>query len=305
MTKKNKSNPSGRSGNWKNLAPKTSRRPASKAARRKRLMGISRFLGIILVIGALGFVGWFFQQQVKPESGPIDFTGAGVPIANLQFESDGVLHRNWFKNWFGPMRGRTLMDLDIEKIQSELKREAQISFARVSRQFPATLKVELHEKKPILRLCLRSKTKGEQTWLIDSDGFLYQGSCYSHASLIHLPFLNIQSDMLKPLEGGGYEKLHGVTAVSPLLELVRKDYPGFYKDWQIISYQRPHQDDAGAHIHVKSRKVRNLRFAPHDFANQLRRLKYLLSENDFRHTRVVESIDLSHDRSVFAKLSTH
>ena len=203
------------------------------------------------------------------------------------------------------MRGRTLMDLDIEKIQSELKREAQISFARVSRQFPDTLKVELHEKKPILRLCLRSKTKGEQTWLIDSDGFLYQGSCYSHASLIHLPFLNIQSDMLKPLEGGGYEKLQGVTAVSPLLELVRKDYPGFYQDWQIISYQRPHQDDAGAHIHVKSRKVRNLRFAPHDFANQLRRLKYLLSENDFRHTRVVESIDLSHDRSVFAKLNTH
>jgi hypothetical protein len=111
--------------------------------------------------------------------------------------------------------------------------------------------------------------------------------------------------MLKPLEGGGYEKLQGVAAVSPLLELVRKDYPGFYQDWQIISYQRPHQDDAGAHIHVKSRKVRNLRFAPRDFANQLRRLKYLLSENDFKRTRVVESIDLSHDRSVFAKLSTH
>ena len=113
-------------------------------------------------MGALGFVGWFLQQQAKPESGPIDLTGAGVPIENLQFESDGVLHKNWFKNWFGPMRDRTLMDLDIEKIQSELEQEAQISFAKVSRQFPATLKVEIHEKKPILRLACDRKQKGSK-----------------------------------------------------------------------------------------------------------------------------------------------
>ncbi len=303
MTKKNKSNPGGIARSWEKLAPKPSRRPVTKAARRKRLLGISRFFGIVVITGALVCIGWFLQQQAKPESGPIDLTGSGVPVANLQFLSDGVLHKNWFENWFGPLRGRTLMDLDIKKIQSDLKNEAQISFARVSREFPDTLKVEIQEKKPILRLCLRSKINGEQTWLIASDGFLYQGKCYSHASLIHLPFLNLQSNLLKPVEGGGYEKLIGITAVAPLLELARTDYPGFYQDWQILSYQRPHEDDPGAHIHVKSRKVRNLRFAPRDFASQLRRLKYLLLENDFKRARVVDSIDLSHDRSVFARLS--
>ena len=56
-------------------------------------------------------------------------------------------------------------------------------------------------------------------------------------------------------------------------------------------------------LDIKSIKVRNLRFAPRNFTTQLRRLKYLLMEPDFRRNSVIESIDLSHDRSVFAKLN--
>jgi len=304
MTNKKNKNQDGLSGNWKKLAPKSSRKPASRAAFRKRLLGVTRVFALIVVLCLVGIVVHFFQERSQPHSGPLDITGSGMPVSKLMFVSDGVLHKNWFQNWFGPLRNRTLMDLDIEKIQKELKKESQISFARVSRQFPSTLKIELKEKKPILRLCLRSKTKGEQTWLVSSDGSLYLGTCYSNASLVHLPFLNIEPSLLTPNpEGKGYAKLEGITAVAPLMELARREYPGFYQNWKIISYQRPHDSDPGAHIHIKSGKVRNLRFAPHDFAAQLRRLKYLLMESDFRRTPVIESIDLSHDRSVFAKLN--
>jgi len=198
MTNKKNKNQDGLSGNWKKLAPKSSRKPASRAAFRKRLLGITKVFALIVVLCLVGIVVQFFQERSQPNSGPLDITGSGMPVSKLMFVSDGVLHKNWFQNWFGPLRNRTLMDLDIEKIQKELKKESQISFARVSRQFPSTLKIELKEKKPILRLCLRSKTKGEQTWLVSSDGSLYLGTCYSNASLVHLPFLDIEPSLLTP-----------------------------------------------------------------------------------------------------------
>jgi hypothetical protein len=304
MTKKKKTNQDSASGSWKTLAPKSSRRPASKAAFRKRLLGAGKFLILIAILAGVGGVFWFFQNRSQIDAGPIDLTGPGAPVSALSFTTDGVLHKRWFANWFGPLRGRSLMELDIEKIHSELVKEPQISFARVSRKFPATLKIELRERKPVLRICLRSKSKGEQTWLVSNDGSLYLGTCYSSASISHLPFLDIKPHLLKrnTLEDG-YQKLEGIPAVAPLLELARSEYPGFYQNWQIVSYQRPYDDDAGAHIHIKSGKVRSLRFSPRNYEAQLRRLKYLLHEPDFQRTRVVDSIDLSHEQSVFAKLT--
>jgi hypothetical protein len=196
------------------------------------------------------------------------------------------------------------MDLDINIIQAELCKEPQINFAQVVREFPSTLSIKLKEKKPVMRLCLRSKSKGEQTWLVSAEGSLYQGTGYGKASLSRLPFLNIEPSLLKQKANGiGFEDLGGIPVVAPLLEIARRDYPSIYNNWQVLSYQRPQDNDPGAHIHIKSIKVRNLRFAPRNFGSQLRRLKYLLMEPDFRRNSVIESIDLSHDRSVFAKLN--
>jgi len=48
--------------------------------------------------------------------------------------------------------------------------------------------------------------------------------------------------------------------------------------------------------------VKSIRFSPQNYAAQMKRLKYLLLEPDFLRKPVIDSIDLSHDRSVFAKL---
>jgi len=298
---KRKSNSS--KGTWQKLAPKSSRRPASKAALKKRIISISKVLSLVATLGIIGFVVWFFPSNKNNYAGPVDLTGPAVPVSNLVFISDGVLHRDWFQNWFGPLRNRTLMDFDIVDLQNELINEPQISFARVSRIFPATLKIEVQEKKPILRLCLRTKINGEETWLISEDGNIFKGSCYRKSSLSHLPYLNLNPSLLKKkAKDEGYEKLDGIPAIAPLLEIARKEYPGFYQDWQILTYQRPYDDDPGAFVKINSKKVKNLRFAPSNYSSQLRRLKFLLSDPKFKKSLNVESIDLSHDRSVFAKL---
>ena len=133
MTNKKNKNQDGLSGNWKKLAPKSSRKPASRAAFRKRLLGVTKVFALIVVLCLVGIVVHFFQERSQPHSGPLDITGSGMPVSKLMFVSDGVLHKNWFQNWFGPLRNRTLMELDIEKIQKEYqinKNEPSESFAK-------------------------------------------------------------------------------------------------------------------------------------------------------------------------------
>ena len=65
---------------------------------------------------------------------------------------------------------------------------------------------------------------------------------------------------------------------------------------------RPNDNDPGAYIKIKSRKIKNPRFAPHSYEKQLKKLKYLFSEPKFYQSETIERIDLSHDRSVFAKI---
>ena len=109
---------------------------------------IGRF-GLLFVI--LGFAGVGFtwlEKVVRQDYGPIDLTGPGASIKQIKFSSDGVLTQKWFMNWFGPMRGRSLMDLDIEKIRSDLEKENQVVAAQVRENFLILLKFFCRNRLP-------------------------------------------------------------------------------------------------------------------------------------------------------------
>ena len=168
------------------LAPKASRRPASRAALRKRLSSLSRIFLLVALLGSLGYGVWWVDRLLRSDSGPIDLTGPGIPVSSIGFHSDGVLTAHWFDNWFGP-RGRSLMELDIDEMQEALMAEDQISFARVSREFPGVLRIEIKERHPILVLRLGSNTGGYLDWLVSPDGTIYQGTGYPRSALSLLP----------------------------------------------------------------------------------------------------------------------
>jgi len=152
-------------------------------------------------------------------------------------------------------------------------------------------------------LRLKSKHSGFIDWLVSSDGTLFKGEGYSSASLALLPSLSIHPNQLNKKKGGqGFEPLQAISHVSPLLELARREYPDLYRNWQIVSYERPNQSDPGAHILIQSKRVNRIRFSPRGFADQMKRLRYMLKEPSFAKARRIRSIDLSHDRSVFAKI---
>ena len=290
---------------WRNLKKSSVRKSTGGLANRRRLLQVGR---ILLVVGFGTLVFWVVEYSSTNSAthGPLarnDFTGPSMPLDRIIFNSDGVLSQKWFLSWMGPLRNLSLAEVDIKKLQEHLKKEKQIIEVSVKRNFPSTLEISIKEREPLLVLRLRDKKDGFKDWLISADGSFYQGSGYSSPVLQSLPSLKVASSLiLKSSENGSYENLKDMPIVSPLLELARTEYPEIYRDWTVVSYNRPDEKDPGACITVKSKKVGSIRFHPSDYASQLRRLRYLLDEPKFLQASHIRSIDLSHGRSVFANI---
>ena len=289
---------------WRSLKPSPSRKSASPIVIRKRLAMFARLaLGITTcTVGA-----FFFNNQIKSKNnhiiGQSDYTGSSLPINRVVFRSDGALNHKWFLNWMGPLRGLSLSEINLEKLQNNLIQEDQILTAQVKRMFPSTLEVLIKEREPLLVLRLRDVKVKYRDWMVSSDGCIYQGNEYSPAMIRLLPSLQVPSSMIqRTADNQGYRRLKEIPVVAPLLELARSDYPEIFRDWTVVSYNRPSDKDPGANISIKSKRVGNIRFNPTDYAHQLSRLRYLLDEPKFSQAPFIRSIDLSHGRSVFAKI---
>ena len=80
-------------------------------------------LSLLFIMLVLAGVFTWIEQIFSRGSGPVDFTGSGASITEVKFSSDGVLTKKWFMNWFGPLRGRSLMEVDINKLRMDLENE--------------------------------------------------------------------------------------------------------------------------------------------------------------------------------------
>jgi len=289
---------------WRSLKPSSSSKSSSSIAARKKLLILSRFFLVLSSVVVLAFlIHYQFNQSFPSKLYQRDFAGIASPVDRVLFRSDGALSQKWFLNWIGPLRGLSLAEIDLKKLHQSLLDEDQILSATVERKFPSTLKVLIKERDPLLVLRLGREEGGFQDWLVSSDGSLYQGTGYSPSTLKHLPSLQVSPSLIqKKSNQDGYERLMDMPSVSPLLELARIEYPEIYRDWRVVSYNRPTEKDPGANITIKSKRVGSIRFNPSDYATQLKRLRYMLEEPRFTKAPFIHSIDLSHGRSVFAKI---
>ena len=289
---------------WRSLKPSSARKSSSRIVARRRLLIAGR---IFCLIGVLSMGGFFYQSVflgTHPNIvGQKDFTGRSLPVQRIVFRTDGALTQKWFTNWMGPVRSMSLAEINLSRLHQNLIAEDQVLSAKIIRRFPATLEVFVKERDPLLVLRMRDKEKKYRDWLVSSDGFLYEGTGYSTASLRMLPSLKVGAGAIqKNSNSNGYKPLSEIPVVAPLLELARSEYPEIFRDWKVVSYNRPKDSDPGANITINSKRVGSICFDPSDFDAQLKRLRYLLDEPKFSQVPFIKSIDLSHGRSVFAKI---
>jgi hypothetical protein len=289
---------------WRNLVSDKRRRPMSSVAWRRSFLGVGKVLLIITLLGGSGYGIWLVREHFQRNPGPVDLTGPTLPVDSVKYATDGVLSLNSIKRMLQIPENATLMDLELKDIRSKLERDPQIAFARVRRRFPSTLQVEITEHKPLYRLFIRAKKGIPEMWLVSGTGVIYKGKDFRNATLSALPYLNPDPGLLKKDERNDYQRIPVLEKVSPLLEIARSDFPELYREWKVVSFLRPDADesDPGAHILIESKGVKEMRFAPRNYRAQLRRLKYLLLEPGFQNNKSIDSIDLSHGRSVFARL---
>ena len=276
----------------------------SSVAWKRSLLGVGKVLLLIALIGGAGYGIWLAREHFQRHPGPVDLTGPALPVDSVKYSTDGVFSLNSIKRMLQIPENATLMDLELKDLRSKLEKEPQIASARVRRRFPSTLQVEISEHKPLYRLFIRPKKGKPEMWLVSGAGVIYKGKDFRNATLRALPYLNPHSSLLKKDEDNGYQPISVLKKVSPLLEIARSDFPELFREWKVVSFLRPDADesDPGAHVRIESRRVKDMRFAPRDYRVQLRRLKYLLLEPGFKNKMSIDSIDLSHGRSVFARL---
>ena len=276
----------------------------SSVAWRRSLMGVGKVLLLIALLGGSGYGIWFGREHFQRNPGPVDLTGPSLPVDSVKYTTDGVLNLESIKRMLQIPENSTLMDLDLKDLRSKLESESQIASARVRRRFPSTLQVEISEHKPLYRLFIRPKKGIPTLWLVSGAGVIYKGKDFRYATLRALPYLNLNPGLLKKGERNIYQRISVLENVSPLLEIARSGFPELYREWKVVSFLRPAADesDPDAHVLIKSKSVKKMRFSPRNYPAQLRRLKYLLLEPDFQNNKSIDSIDLSHGRSVFARL---
>ena len=302
--KRKKNHESNSDRSWRNLVSDKRRRPMSSVAWRRSFLAVGKLFLLLALIGGSGYGLWFAREHFLHNPGPVDFSGPTLPVDSLKYATDGVLGRNFIQRTLQIPENASLMDLDLKELRKKLESESQIQFAQVRRRFPSTLQVEISEHKPLYRLYIRPKKGIPELWLVSGSGEIFKGKDFSNSALSALPYLNPDRGLLRKGCVNGYEPIPTLEKVSPLLEIARCDFPELYREWKVVSFLRPDADesDPGAYVMIKSRKVREIRFAPRNYASQLRRLKYLFLEPDFKNKKSIDSINLSHGRSVFARL---
>ncbi|MFP6854463.1 MAG: FtsQ-type POTRA domain-containing protein [Opitutales bacterium] len=288
---------------WGDLKQDIGRRPRSLLALRRKLIRVAKGVGLAFSFTSLVALAWFGPKWYSQSSNSIDLTGPTRPIASIEFASDGALDARWFSNWISIKHDVSLMEVDIKELRLELEGIGQIESVEVTRVFPNLLRVTMKEHRPILRLVTRRPGEEVVLHLVGSDGVIFTPENFKPTVLSNLPFLTIDPHRLVET-ADGFESIDGAANVSQLLDLARRNYPALYRDWLIVSFDRLGPDfknDPGAHIVIKSGKVKKLRFGADDFPGQMRRLKYLLHESSMQGSKQVEAIDLSLGKSVFVQ----
>lgn len=89
--------------------------------------------------------------------------------------------------WTGLEMGANLLEVDVRAVQEALRAHPQVKDARVRRKLPASLVVELEERRPVAYLLA-----GEEFWALDGDGVaLFR----TEAMPVSLPLITVDEEL--------------------------------------------------------------------------------------------------------------
>jgi hypothetical protein len=287
----NKGKGKGNSQSWRDLSgKKTGGNKRTRVARLRRLQGLFKTgLAALILLGAVAILlGVFTFWQFKPQMG----TTTAEAALQIDFQTDGVLTRDWLRREIPGLKGKALRELDVAELKATLLAVGQVADARVALQLPATLKVQVKERNPMLRVRVRSDKGEPQLLLIGRDGFLYEGFGYPKEMLLRLP----GATGLRLRKGpDGYLPVRDIEQLAKLIELAQERLPVMFRYWRVfdLSDWRPEEVHRDPLVHVRSSHIERITFSLRDPAPQLERLREVMRQTQRYQLKQPRQIDLS------------
>ena len=287
---------------WRELAGPRRSRVNSSVSHKRRWMPWLKLLGGLLLLALIS--GGLFQliRMLDRETKEAVVAVAVNPVESILFYTDGVLTSSWLEDTIGSQIGMPVMEIDIFALKAVLEDHAQVKDASIERSFPSDLRIDVSERKPVMRLVTANADGKRRLRLVARDGVVYQGVGYSMSALKQLPYLQPYQHA-----DGSYFPLLGIEPVVELLDLVRDTQPELYDSWQVVSLQHYNGRTGlpGQVIEIRSKTVPKIVFGvSKDFALQLDRLMYLLEYFKKNGDPSLKRIDLSLRGAAAVQLSS-
>lgn len=273
---------------WRDIPQEVKPTVMSSAGRRRLNRQLIRnvLIGLLAVVLAGGaFEIW---RTVVRDPQKFAAVAGSRPVEKILLDTNGVIDLAWVEQTLDLPRNAGLAELDIFAARERLMASGQVREAVLTRIYPATLKVTLDERAPVLRLRARQPGGRPAVFLVANDGFIYEGHGYAAGRLDGLPGLG---GVGLSRAGNRFAAIEQVKPVAELLLLAREHVPELYATWRVVSLERFKSD---RQILVQTTEVPEIVFSlEQDFYAQLARLDLIIERSRTRSLQPVQRIDLA------------
>lgn len=273
---------------WRDIPQEIEPRRMSRVGRRRLNFALGKTVLMIVALAAVGWGGFEIWQTLQQDPQRLTSVNESRPVELVDLQTNGVLDDAWLAETLDLAPSAGLMELDLYELRSRLTATGQVRTAVLVREFPATLKVTLEERSPVVRLKAKLNAPEPRTFFVAQDGTVYQGHGYETKLVRSLPWLG---GVRLRREAEGFVPLAGIPQLADLLATARGTIPEEFANWRVVSLERLSAD---GQILVQSSKVPEIIFGVReDFYSQIARLDLILEETSRRTTAPLRSIDLS------------
>ena len=253
---------------WRDIPQPVKPRAMSREGKWRLTTSVLRAVGATAVLGGVAWGAWEVARVLQENPQKMPAAAKSAAVKNLELRTDGVLTHEWLARTLALPKNASLMELDLQALRPRLLASGQVNAASLTKSFPDTLKVQVAERSPVVRVM--ADWHGVQTaLLVASDGVVFEGVGFEPALLATLPWL----DGIKLVRTGDrYQPIEAMGLVAELLARARLDAGHLYQTWQVVSLARLQSD---GELEVRTKPGTTVIFGAHgDFFQQLAKLDY-------------------------------
>ena len=184
-----------------------------------------QLLRLLLVVAALGAAGWGAWLGLREGL----FENPEFRLAKIELNANSAVDGPRLLEVAGIDPEGSLFDCDAAEIEARLEALPELTGARVTREFPGTLKVEVNARRPVVWVACESggvpPRDPERGLLVDAAGLMFRCTPDLYPSAAELPVIEVRPGEAE-LEPGTILRHDDFTRGTRLLAIARKRVPG-------------------------------------------------------------------------------